>query len=118
MLFPMGHLQTFTVKRSGAKQDPYNPDSTIENWDNAQTHTLTGSLMVGSSSEQPDVNRAALTEAATFTVPDPAADLRRGDMIIEPSGRRWLVQGHPLRNENPFTGWHPTTVAVLAAWQG
>ena len=118
MLFPMGHTITYRVERAGKKRDPYNPDATVEDWNNPDTFRVAGFLSQTSSTEIGDGPRAQLTDTAIFTIPDPEADIRRGDVIVDQMGRRWEVVGHPARDQSPFTGWHPTTVCQLNAWQG
>lgn len=114
----MPYAQTYRVRRPAEKPDPYNPDATVETWDETTTRKITGFISLNSSTENEDGNRAGTTDTATFTIADPDADIQRGDMIIDAQGRKWLVQGHPSRDQSPFTGWHPSTVAQLAAWQG
>lgn len=118
LLFPMGFTKTYRVERAAEKLDPYNPDATVEDWAEKATHTVDGFLSQTSSTEIGDGPRAQLTDTAVFTVPDPDADIRRGDIVVDEFGRRWEVMGHPAVDKSPFTGWQPTRVCQLNAWQG
>lgn len=117
-MFPMRFVDDFTVLRAGEKQDPYNPAARVEDWTQPTRRTVSGFLAQTGSAEQPDGNRVQLTDTAVLTIPAPDADIQRGDQVLDTMGRRWYVEGHPARNTSPFTGWKPTTVCQLKAWQG
>lgn len=110
--FHMTHLDTFTRRRAATKTDPYDADSVIEDWEHPDEIEVRGFLSSGMSSEQPDAVRSELVTTAQLIIPDPDADVQRGDLIVGSAGK-WLVQGFPERDMNPFTGWHPTLVVNL-----
>lgn len=97
------------------KPDPYNPDETVEDWTRPTRHTIDGFLATTGSSEQNDANDVRAVSTAVLTIPDPEADIRRGD-VIDDGERRWHVEGFTANDTNPFTGWQPTKVAQLTAW--
>lgn len=106
---------TFRRTRPGRKADPYNPDRTVEDWDDPDVAELRGFVASSSSSELPDGAREEVTSSAVLTVWDPSADVMRGDVIeaVPPDGRRWRVVGFPSTDASPFTGWRPTLEATL-----
>lgn len=112
------HPATFVVIRPAGKPDPYTEGATIPDWANTTETTITGFLAHQSSVETPDENRDELAETATLTVDQPEADIRVGDRVREEDGRLWQVEGIPVSETNPFTGWRPVTVVNLRRWEG
>ena len=105
---------TYTVRRASRKPDPYNPDKTVEDWNAPLEWTLTGFLASISSNEQGgEPGQERLDTSKVFTVPEPDADIQRGDRVIAPDGRTYEVRGLAASDVNPWTGWQPTTVAHL-----
>lgn len=115
--FTMGYLQDFSLYRPMLKPDPYNPDALIETSETEQL-TISGYLYTGGSSEQTQQPRTQIVSTASLIIPNPSANIRRGDHIEDGTGRRWRVTGFPATDVNPFTGWQPTLVAALEEVQG
>lgn len=116
--FPMPVLATYTVRRAGRALDPYSGQETTPDWTHATEREVQGFLAHDSGFESAiDAGRLLAESDATLTIPDPSADVQRGDMIID-GPRKWIVQGFPSNDVNPFTGWQPTLVASLSAWNG
>ena len=115
----MPFVDVFTVARPATRPDPYNPDTTITDWTQATVWTVEGFLASASSTETGgDPGQQRLDTEKILTIPDPEADIMRGDRVTAPDGTTYEVQGVPSTDRNPFTGWHPTTVARLLHLQG
>lgn len=101
--------------RAGRKADPMNPDRTIVDWESLDELVMDGFIASSSSSETPDGAREQAVSTAVLTAPDAFADIRRGDIVerIPADGRKWRVTGFPSFDASPFTGWAPSTEAML-----
>lgn len=110
----------FTRLRAGIKPSPYNPQHTLEDWDNPSRMEFMGFLASTSSVVSPDANREETTSTAILTVPDPLVDIKKGDRILQADepDRQWEVTGVPSRDQHPFTGWRPTCEISLTEWKG
>ena len=116
--FPMPVLAAYTVRRPAAMFDPYSGEETAPDWPHATEHEIHGFIAHASGFESSNEPGRLLAESdATLTIPDPNADVERGDMIVD-GERKFIVQGFPANDVNPFTGWQPTLVASLSAWNG
>lgn len=104
--------QTFTRQRATQIADPYNPDATVKDWSNPAEISVDGFLSSTSSLEQGSEVRAEVVSDAQLVITDPAADVKRGDRIVQ-GDRMWVVAGFPANDLNPFTGWNPTLVVSL-----
>lgn len=119
MNFPMPFVRDYTVRRARLILDPYSGQETAPDWDNATEWTVQGFLAHTTSTELvTEPNRQNVRSDATLTIPDPNADVQRGDRVADGDGRTWIVQGFAQDDVNPFTGWQPTRVCQLAAWNG
>lgn len=116
--FIMPVLQEITRRRAALVADPYDPESTVEDWEHPDQVTLHGYVSSQASTEQTDPVRSQLITTKQLVVPDPTADIRRGDLILTEDGGRYRVQGIPTRDMSPFTGWQPTVVANLEEDKG
>lgn len=110
--FLMEHLTTFTLWRPTLTADPYNPEATVATGELENAGNVEGYLDSGFGSITDDHNRMNLATPATIIFPDPATDIRLGD-ILEAGGRRWRVTSIPANDRNPFTGWQPTLAATV-----
>lgn len=107
----MGHLDTFTIRRARLVADPYNPDRTVDSGEYDE-HAAQAYLSSASSLELAGEVRCQADSTAQLIIPDPSADVRRGDLVVA-GGHTWTVTGFPAADTNPFTGWRPTLVASL-----
>lgn len=105
---PMPFAEKLVRLRAKAKPDPYNPDRAIEDWSGVDEAEIEGFITTSASADLDDAARAETDTSAVLTVPDPTADVRRGDRVRDASGRVWSVEGVPTSETNPFTGWRPT----------
>ena len=112
-------METETVVRLRAARvvDPYDPDSSVEDWERASRLTVEGFVSSVSSLLGDDAVRAQVVTGRVLTVYDPAVDVRVGDRISAASGL-FRVTGIPTVDRNPFTGWQPTLVAQLEEVRG
>ena len=101
--------------RAGRRQDPVNPDRTIVDWGSPDELVMAGVIASSSSSSSVDGAREQTASTAVLTIPDAFADIRRGDLVerVPGDGRRWRVTGFPSFDTSPFTGWSPSTEAML-----
>jgi hypothetical protein len=113
----MGSLTTLTRKRATKKEDPYNPDSTTDDWSSPDVLSFSGYVSSQTSTEQTDAVRAQLITTVQIIVPDPAADIKRGDRISDGT-HSWSVTGIPASDINPFSGWQPTLVVDVEEVDG
>lgn len=102
----MKYLQQFDRQRARRVPDPYDPDATVEDWTDPIVLPLAGYFDASSSTEQTDPVRDLVLTTRTLVVPDPDADVRRGDRIVQ-GEKTWTVEGFPDAPTNPFTGWRP-----------
>lgn len=131
MTGPLDYIQTpigmgmpyatgFTRLRAARKPSPYNPDRTVEDWENPDRLDFTGFIATISSSMTPNQNREETTSGSVITVPDPTIDIQKGDRIIpqDDPTRTWEVTGIPGRDTHPWTGWRPTCEITVTEWKG
>lgn len=131
MTGPLDYIQTpigmsmpeatgFTRLRAKRKPSPYNPDRSIEDWDDPDRLDFTGFIATISSGMTPNQNREETTSTSVITVPDPLIDIRKGDRIIQndDTERKWEVTGIPGRDTHPWTGWRPTCEINVTEWKG
>ena len=118
--FPMPGTTAFTRLRAGRKPSAYSsdPTRTVEDWTHPDRLEIHGALAASSSIRTPDGIREETTSTAVLTIPDPSADVRLGDRIEAPDGRRWEVTGFPSNDVNAFTAWQPTLEIQLTEWRG
>jgi hypothetical protein len=116
--FSMPVLQEFTRRRAAQIADPYDLESTVEDWEHSDEVTLRGFISSQTSTEQADPVRSQLITTKQLIIPDPGADIRRGDLVLTSDGGRYRVQGLPSRDRSPFTGWEPITVVNLEEAKG
>lgn len=102
----MNYLDTFTRQRARRVSAPDNPDAMVNDWTTPDEVPLAGYFELDSSTEQIDPVRGQVITLRTLVVPDPDADVRRGDRIVQ-GPRTWTVHGYPHAPKNPFTGWRP-----------
>lgn len=107
------HLEQFTRLRAYRESDPYNPDSTVENWARVDEITVRGAWASSSSSLGFDAVRSQLTTSKQITIFDPAADVLVGDRIRSADGHTFKITGRPESDINPWTGWRPTLVVSV-----
>lgn len=96
--------------------DPYNPDSTVPDWDSPDRDDQMGWFDSAVSTNQVDPVRSEAITTVSLYVPSDA-DLRRGDRV-EADGDIYQVTGIPRAPANPFTGWSPVRVAALKLVEG
>jgi hypothetical protein len=108
--FGFSHVSTFTRRRAGQKTNPYDPDETVEDWDNAEELGFEGYWASQSSLEQSDAVRAQIVTTKQIVITEPDFDIRAGDRVVAPGGGTYRVTGFPGADMNPFTGWQPTLV--------
>ncbi len=111
------HTREFVRQRAARIVDPYDPDSSVDDWGDPDKIEISGYLDSQSSVEQVDASRAQVVSLTQLIVDDPGADVQRGDRIVK-GGRVWVVTGFPSDDVNPFTGWQPTLVCNLEEVQG
>lgn len=116
----MAGATRFQRLRARRVRDEDNPAQWAEDWSDPETLDITGALASSSSTRIPDALDNQTTSTAYLTVADPNADIRIGDRIraVPDDGRIWEVSGFPSRDQNAFTGWHPTLEASLSEWRG
>jgi hypothetical protein len=102
---------SFTRRRAGQKTNPYDPEETIEDWDNPDELTFEAYWASQSSLEQSDAVRAQIVTTKQIVIANPDFDIAAGDRVIAPDGGTYRVTGFPQADVNPFTGWRPTLVA-------
>lgn len=100
--------------RAGQKADPYNPDRTVDDWDDPERIEFPGFISSSTSTETGDAAREETVSAAVLTC-EPGTDVQKGDRIesVPSDGRLWRVTGFPSQDTSPFTGWQPTLEAEL-----
>lgn len=104
------HTTTFTRQRAVQITDPYNSESTIDDWTQAPSEVeVSGYFSSQSSSEQTDAVREHAATLKQLIFDDPDVDVRRGDRIKQ-GAKVWTVEGFPEQDINPWTGWQPTLV--------
>jgi hypothetical protein len=113
----MTSLTSLTRKRAKKKEDPYNPERTVEDWTDPDVLAFSGYVSSQTSTEQTDAVRSQLITTVQIIVPDPAADIRKGDRITDGT-HSWSVTGIPTSDSNPFTGWQPTLVVDVEEVDG
>ena len=102
--------EEFVRQRAGKILDPYSDEEIGEDWGNPDEETLDGAYFSSQSSTDSDGEaRRQTSTGKQLIIPDPDADVRRGDRIRQGS-RIWAVVGFPENDVNPFTGWRPTLV--------
>lgn len=115
--FHFNHTTEFIRQRARRIEDPYDPDSVVEDWGSPEEIVLAGYFASQSSREQSGEVREQVTTSKQLVIDDPDADVRRGDRI-KLGDKVWTVEGFPEDDMNPFTGWRPTLVANVAEWVG
>lgn len=115
--FGFEHTTEFIRQRAARHEDPYDPESVVEDWGNPDEAPITGFFASRSSVEQPGEVREQAVTIKQLVIDDPKADIRRGDRIKQ-GEKLWTVEGVPDNDQNPFTGWQPTLVASLKEWVG
>jgi hypothetical protein len=110
-------LTSLQRKRANRKEDPYNPDRTVEDWADPDVLAFSGYVSSQTSTEQTDAVRAQLITTVQIIVPDTAIDIRKGDRITDGT-HSWSVTGIPTSDINPFTGWQPTLVVDVEEVDG
>lgn len=115
--FQFEHTRTFARQRARQVADPYDPESTTEDWGTPDEIPLDGHFASQSSSEQTGEVREQVSTSKQLVIDDPAADVQRGDRI-KLGNRTWTVVGFSEDDVNPFTGWQPTLVVNLEEWRG
>lgn len=102
----MKYVDQFTRQRARLVPAPDDPDATVKDWTAPISLPLVGYFEQGSSTEQADPVRSQALTIQTLVIPDPDADVQRGDRIKQ-GDRIWTVQGYPYAPRNPFTGRRP-----------
>lgn len=112
------HGEQFVRLRAGVVTDPYSGDPIGEDWKNPDEEPIDGAYFSSQSSTDSDgeVRRQTAT-GKQLIIPDPDADVRRGDRIRQGT-RTWTVEGFPEADKNPFTGWQPTLVVDVENYTG
>lgn len=118
--FTLPGATLFTRQRAGRKPSSYSsdPSRTVDDWTNPSEISIQGALATSSSIRTPDGTREETTSMAVLTIADPMADVKLGDRILAPDGRRWEVTGFPSDDVNAFTAWQPTLEVQLTEWRG
>lgn len=102
----MAHFDTFTRQRAPRVPDPYNPDATVEDWDNPVEISLEGFFDASFGTEQTDALRSQAVTFKVLALTNTQADVSRGDRIKQ-GEKVWTVEGFPDAPRNPFTGKRP-----------
>lgn len=114
-MFPMKHLQAYTVRRPQLTIDEARETQEL-NYQDATEHTITGFLHeIEDSITAVNGHIDEQERRAVFTCPA-KTDIRRHDLIIDGQDV-WLVDEQPNKEASPFTGWQPTVEARLVAWR-
>jgi hypothetical protein len=113
----MDSLTTLTRKRAKKKEDPYNPERTVEDWTDPDVLAFSGYVSSQTSTEQTDAVRAKLITTVQIIVPNPTVDVMEGDRVTDGT-HSWSVTGIPIKDINPFTGWQPTLVVDVEEVDG
>ena len=110
--------EAFVRQRAGIIEDPYSGEPIGEDWASPDEEALDGAYFSsqGSTDSDGDVRRQTTT-GKQLIVPDPDADVRRGDRIRQGT-RVWSIVGFPENDTNPFTGWQPTLVVDVEDFTG
>lgn len=112
------HGETYVRLRAGTVTDPYSGETIGEDWSNPSESPLDGAYFASqSSTDQDDPVRALTSTVKQLIIPNPRADVARGDRIRN-GARTWKVVGFPEADKNPFTGWQPTLVVDLEDFVG
>ena len=110
--------ETFTRLRAAAVLDPYSGEPVGEDWGNPEEEPIAGAYFSSQASSDGDGEVRRQTETGqVLVIPDPDADVRRGDRIRRGS-RVWRVVGFPEADVNPWTGWQPTLLVELEHHEG
>ena len=113
----MPNAALLTFSRAARVPDPYNPDETVEDWEHAATWQAPGFIATNSrTTSQIEETVGRETSMATLTMPNPSAELKRGDHVTNIDGITYTVTETPAADQSPFTGWQPTRTATLEEW--
>lgn len=105
-------------QRAGQILDPYSGEPIDEDWAHPDELPLDGAYFSSqSSSDGSDEVRRQTATGMQLIIPDPDADVQRGDRIRQGS-RVWSIVGFPEADTNPWTGWQPTLVVDLEDYKG
>lgn len=113
--FGFEHKTEFVRLRARRIEDPYDPDSAVDDWSSPVEVVLYGFFSSSGQSGAGEMSgevREQVETSKTLVIDDPAADVRRGDRIRQ-GDKVWTVEGFPSDDMNPFTGWQPTLVVRL-----
>lgn len=110
--------ETFVRLRAGTITDPYSGEPIGEDWAHPDEEPLDGAYFSsqGSTDSDGEVRRQTAT-GKQLIIPDPDADVQRGDRIRQGT-RVWSIVGFPEADKNPFTGWQPTLVVDVEDFKG
>lgn len=98
--------------------DPYSGQPVGEDWSDP-TRTDAPSAFVLSSSTDSTNDGTRETTRLTWTLHIPEGELEPGaDDRVEFDGQMFVLDGRPIREQNPFTGWAPYAQVRLERTEG
>lgn len=112
------HGEEFVRLRAVLVRDPYSGKEIGADWSRPDEADLVGAYFSSQgSTDGDDPVRRQTSTRLQLIIPDPGADVRRGDRIRR-GDRTWSVVGFPEADTNPWTGWRPSLVVDLEDYQG